>query len=108
MQLKTKHQPNIIACCHRYCYHYYDMNRKIHSLLDDMNILYHQNVKKATRLANLIIRYFMYLDEGSFLYLCKPIFRPHLEYAIRVWVPRLQKKNGQHRKCAEKSYQTGS
>ena len=41
-------------------------------------------VNKATRLVNIIRRYFMYLDEESFLCLYKSIVRPHLEYANQV------------------------
>ena len=51
-----------------------------------------EKVNKATRLVNIIRKSFMYLDEESFLCLYKSIVRPYLEYANRVWAPRLQRQ----------------
>ena len=48
-------------------------------------------VKKANRVLCTIRRSFQHLDESIMLQLYKALVRPHLEYAIEIWAPRLKK-----------------
>ncbi len=48
-------------------------------------------VKKANRVLCTIRRSFQHLDESVMLQLYKAMVRPHLEYAIEIWAPRLKK-----------------
>ncbi len=48
-------------------------------------------VKKANRVLCTIRRSFQYLDETVMLQLYKALVRPHLEYAVETWAPRLKK-----------------
>ena len=44
-------------------------------------------VNKANRIAGLIRRSFVYLDNPTFILLFKALVKPHLEYANSVWCP---------------------
>ncbi len=48
-------------------------------------------IKKANKVLCTIRRSFHYLDEEVMVQLYKAMVRPHLEYAIEVWAPRLKK-----------------
>ena len=48
-------------------------------------------IKKANRVLCTIRRSFQYLNESVMLQLYKALVRPHLEYAIEIWAPRLKK-----------------
>ena len=48
-------------------------------------------IKKANRVLCTIRRSFQYLDESVMLQLYKALVRPHLEYAVEIWNPRLKK-----------------
>ena len=47
--------------------------------------------EKANSAVELIRHTFKYLNKESFLYLYKSLIRPHLEYAIVKWSPKIKK-----------------
>ena len=48
-------------------------------------------VNRANRVLGAIKHTFKYMDEVTFLLLCKSLVRPHLEYASVIWSPHLKK-----------------
>ncbi len=71
-----------------------------------LNLKFSQQCKvsanKANRLLGFIKRNFSYKHKDVILTLCNSPVRPHLEYAVQLWPPRLVKdivklESGQHR-----------
>ena len=50
-----------------------------------------QKVNKGMKMAGLITRSLEYLDKESFLYLFKSLVRPHIEYCMPIWKPKLRR-----------------
>ena len=46
-----------------------------------------ENINKAYSILDIIKRYFIYMDEDTFILLYKSMVRPHVEFANSVWCP---------------------
>ena len=46
-----------------------------------------EKINKAYSVLGIIKRNFTYMDEPTFISLCKSIVRPHVEYTGSVWCP---------------------
>ena len=72
-----------------------DNEKDIEAIIDcDLSFDKHiaEKVNEATKIVNIIRRFFMYLDEEIFINLYKDLVRPHLEYADQIWAPWLQRQ----------------
>jgi len=59
-------------------------------VMSHLKIIWFKKINKAYSILGIIKRYFIHMDESSFILLYKSMVRPHLEYANSVWCPYKQ------------------